>query len=121
MAIHAYADGHHRGRVERGEVVQPAPKNGVHLPCEVTQFRGGAPMHPPGRCLTAHISQLVLGSRREEAGESLPLYVVVSLPRTKRVPTKRERHLVIVLAPPTVLAVHDPRIVGMQLQPDIGE
>src|SRR2546421_8368558 len=78
-------------------------------------------MHPPGRYPAAHIGQLPRGHRRQEAGVCLLLLLVVGLTGTKRVPAERERHLVIVSATSAVLAVHDPRLVGMQLQPDLGE
>ena len=54
-------------------------------------------------------------------GVALLPFLVVGLPGTECVPTERERHLLVLQGPSAVLAVHNPRLVGMQFQPDLSE
>src|SRR5664280_1876859 len=73
MAIHTLAQWDHRGRVERSEVGQPAPKDRVDLLCEVIQRQSGASLQPPGHCLAADIGQLPrIHSRHEACVDLLP-------------------------------------------------
>src|SRR5450756_1061838 len=119
MAIHTLAQWDHRARVERSEVGQPAPKDRVDLLCEVIQRQSGASLQPPGHCLAADIGQLPRIHSRHEACVDLLPFPVEGLPGTERIPAERERHLLVLLAPSAVLAVDDPRLVGMQFQPDL--
>src|SRR5674476_534008 len=76
MAIHTLAQWDHRGRVERGEVGQPAPKDRVVLLCEVIQRQSGASLQPPGHCLATDIGQLLRGHGRQEPREVLLPFLV---------------------------------------------
>src|SRR5664279_6418002 len=105
MAVDAPAEWYHRARVEHGEIGEPAPKDQVHLNCEVIQGAVGASMQPPGRYPAAHVGQFLRGRRRQEIRIRLLPFLVESLTGTKRVPAERERHLVKVLAAFAVLAV----------------
>ena len=82
---------------------------------------GRAPVNPPRCDSAAHRRQLLRRDRRKEGREDLPRALVVRPPRPEHVATERERDLLVVPAAIAVLAVHDPRLVGVEAQPDISQ
>ncbi len=75
-------------------------------------------MNPPRSDPAHHRRQLARRDRRQEGREAQVLAVVVRLSSSERVAAERERDLFISSAAVAVLALHDPRLVGMKLQPD---
>src|SRR6185312_10586872 len=121
MAIDTPAQRDHHARIEHGKVSEPAPKNRIHLTCEVIQCQSRAPMHLPRGNLPTHIRQLARIDRWQEPRKRPPFRLVEGFPGTKRIPTERERHHWIIPAPPAVLAVHYLRLFRVQPQSDFGE
>ena len=86
------------------------------------QFGAAAQVDAPGVDFPAHSLEGVLAGRGQEGAEhravSLPGR---GLPGAERVAEESERRFRAVFAPPVpVLAVHDPGLVRVQLQPDFG-
>src|SRR6476620_3706432 len=78
-------------------------------------------MYLPRGHLSTHIRQLATIDRTSKPRECPSLCLVEGLPGTKRIAAERKRHHRVIPVPPTVLAVHYFRLLGMQTQSDIGE
>src|SRR6266516_1008632 len=108
-----------RGAVERAVVLHPSAHDRVDHLGELGEAQLGAPVQLPPAHGVAEPFQGLVADRREERGEHLP-------PRTpgcagpERVPQEREGRVLVGATPVAVLAVHDPGLVGMQPQPDLG-
>jgi hypothetical protein len=108
-----------RGAVERAVVLHPSADDRVDHFGELGAAQLGAPVQLPPAHGAAEPFQGLLADRREERGEHVP-------PRTtgcagpERVPQEREGRVLPGATPAAVLAVHDPGLVGMQPQPDLG-
>src|SRR6266851_3309465 len=121
MAIHPLAQRDHRGRVEPGEIGEPARQDRINGPGELGEGEGGAPVELPGLRLSAHLSQLFRADPRQETGErSLPV-LVEGFAGPESVPEERERYDLIDATSPSVLAVRYLRLAGMEFQPDLGQ
>jgi hypothetical protein len=108
-----------RGAVERAVVLHPSADDRVDHLGELGEAQLGASVQLPPAHGAAEPFQGLLADRREERGEHVP-------PRTpgcagpERVPQEREGRVLPGATPAAVLAVHDPGLVGMQPQPDLG-
>src|ERR1700678_4174271 len=111
----------HRAWIKRGVIRKPTPHNWVDLLCEAIEGPGHTPMQQPGRYPAAHLAQLPLRNGREEARESHPPFLVRRQPGPEGVTAERERDLLVVPAAIAVLAIHDPGLIGVKLQPDFDQ
>lgn len=108
-----------RGAVERAVVLHPSADDRVDHLGELGEAQLGAPVQLPPAHGAAEPFQGLLADRRGERGEHVP-------PRTtgcagpERVPQEREGRVLPGATPAAVLAVHNPGLVGMQPQPDLG-
>src|ERR1035437_3701518 len=97
--------------------VDPAPHSWVDLLREVSEELPAPQVKPPALDAATHLLRGVARDRRAEADEQLAA-PVPSPPRTKRVAQKRELLVLVRALAVRVLAIHDARLVQIQLQTD---
>jgi hypothetical protein len=104
-----------RGLVEASVVVDPSLYHGVEPLGEVPQRHVAAQIEPPTPQFSTHCLDGVVTHRRQEVGKELASFTFRQT-RTKRVPQEIESLVGIGSSAIRVLAVHDARLVWMQLQ-----
>src|SRR6266705_3943156 len=121
MAVYPLAQRDHRGRVEPGEIGEPARQDRIHGLGQLSEGEGGAPVELPGLRPSAHLRQLSRADSRQEPGERYLPSLVESLAGPEGIPEKRERDDLIEATPPAVLAVRYLRLAGVEFQSDLGQ
>src|SRR6266536_3257532 len=74
-------------------------------------------MQPPTPYRTTHLARRVLADGRQKSIEQISTRTLCCA-FAERVAQERERGVLVGVLSPVVLAVDDPRLVGMQLQPE---
>src|ERR1019366_10779675 len=90
--VYPLAQRDHRGRVEPGEVGEPAWQDQIDGAGQLSEGESGAPAELPGSRLSAHLGQLLRAGPRQEPGErSLP-GLVEGVAGPEGAAEERERH-----------------------------
>src|SRR5665213_240148 len=106
------------GPVVAAVIADPAPHSRVDLLREVSEVPPAPQVKPPAFDLATQILRGAVGDRREEADE-LHASLAPRQPRTKRVAEERELLVLVRALAVRVLAVHDARLVQIELQTDL--
>jgi hypothetical protein len=108
-----------RGAVERAVVLHPSADDRVDHLGELGAAQLGAPVQlPPAHGAAEPFKASLLIAGRNAANTFPPRTTGWAGP--ERVPQEREGRVLPGATPAAVLAVHDPGLVGMQPQPDLG-